>query len=108
MVDETIVVGEGRDEGGLDRGQLADDVKRQGRGARVEEARDEDVGGAVVRDAGRRGGEEEEPSVGLVGAAGVAESVDDAGEVEGVGAVTAEAEAIEEAEGLVDVAIDGA
>lgn len=46
--------------------------------------------------------------VGFIEAVGVAESVDDAAEVEGVGTVTVKAEAVEEAEGFVDVAVGGA
>lgn len=73
----------------------------------VEEARDEDVAGALV--GGAAGGDEgEEAVVGFSEAPGVAERVEDAADVEGVRLKAAAAEVVQEAEGGIGVAVDGA
>lgn len=73
----------------------------------VEEARDEDIAGALV--GGAIGGDEvEKMAVGFVKASVVAEGVDDAADVEGVEFVSAAAELMQKADGGVGVSVDGA
>lgn len=93
LIDEAIVIGQRRDEMGDGGDHAVYYPQRQLGCVSVEEAGEEDIGGAVVGE-GVGGKGEEEAAVGLGEAVGVAESVDDAAEVEGVRAVAAEAEAI--------------
>lgn len=107
LIDEAIVIGHRRDEMGDGGDHAVYYPQRQLWGFSVEEAGEEDIGGAVVGEGVAVGGKgEEEAAVGLGEAVGVTESVDDAAEVEGVRAVAAEAEAIEEAESFVDIGFD--
>lgn len=73
-------------------------------GVGVEKAGNDDVACALVEE--EAGGDEEgEAVVSFVETVGVAERVEDGGEVERVGVVAAEEEAVEEAEGVVDGAV---
>lgn len=74
------------------------------RGAGVEEAGKEDVGSTVIREAKGSDGKEE-TAVGIGEAMEIAEGMDDAGDVEGIRAVAAEAEAVEKAQGFVGVVV---
>lgn len=77
-------------------------------GFRIKQARDKHIASALVVGAGVCREREEESPVGFGVAAGGAEGVDDALEVEGVGAVAAQPEAVEEAECFVGAARGGA
>lgn len=74
---------------------------------RIKQASDDDIASTLVGDR-IRSNREGKAVVGFGEAVGVAESVDDGGDVERVGGVAAEAEVVEEAEGFVDAAVHGA
>lgn len=67
---------------------------------RIEQPRDDDVAGTFVGDE-PRSDEEETATVSFLESSGVAERVDHAAEVKRVGAVSAEAEAVDDSKSLV-------
>lgn len=74
---------------------------------RAKQASDNYIASALVRDA-MRGNGEQKSVAGFGESVGIAESVDDAADVEGIGTVAKNAKVIEKAKGLVDVAVLGA
>lgn len=104
LVHQTVVDNQRGDKPGLRSNQETKETPRFVRGVGVEKARNDDVAGALVEE--EAGGDEEgEAMVGFVETVGVAEGVEDGGEVERVRVVAAEEEAVEEAEGVVDGAV---
>lgn len=84
-----------------------ENMQRLNWGLRVKKFGDDDIARALIGDGIRRQ-ESEKTRVSFTRAFGIAECVDDAAEIEGVGVITVEAEVVEEGEGFVYVAVQGA
>lgn len=108
LINQAVKISQGTHVPGLGICQTPYDPRRATRVARIEQPSDDRVAGTLVRDGVTGRDEGDEPTACLHEPARVAEGVNHAAEVERVGPVAAEAEAVEEAEGLVDVPVAGA
>lgn len=107
LIDQTVIIRQRRNELPLGTDQTVYHPQRARRSPGIEQPRDDDVAGALVGDE-TRSDEEEAAAVSLVEPSGVAESVDHAAEVERVGTVSAEGEAVDDSKSLVGVFSEGA
>lgn len=104
LIHQTVIDNQRGNKPGSGSNQETKETPRFVWGVGVEKAGNDDVACALVEE--EAGGDEEgEAVVSFVETVGVAERVEDGGEVERVGVVAAEEEAVEEAEGVVDGAV---